>query len=189
MFDVSKSAINHKFQRLGLCPQDIRGKNYPWTQEEIDYIKENWINMTDEEMWKNLGIDKLGFSKSVIQNKRRSLGLIGKSAIRSKTIRTDNYGYKYYIDYDKKIFTHREKIEKVIGRPLLSKEIVHHLDGDKSNDDINNLWLCKDNTEHQMLHDELEKLAFELYRLGYIKFDKEIGHYYLDMETRTEGQK
>ena len=77
----------------------------------------------------------------------------------------------------------------MIGRPLLSKEIVHHLDGDKSNDDINNLWLCKDNTEHQMLHDELEKLAFELYRLGYIKFDKEIGHYYLDMETRTEGQK
>ena len=53
LFDVSKSAINHKFQRLGLCPQDIRGKNYPWTQEEIDYIKENWINMTDEEMWKN----------------------------------------------------------------------------------------------------------------------------------------
>ena len=61
IFDVTKSSINHKIQRLGLPPLKIKGMNYPWKDEEIEYIKEHWIEMTDEEIWRNLGIDKLGF--------------------------------------------------------------------------------------------------------------------------------
>ena len=76
-------------------------------------------------------------------------------------------------------------MEKYLGRELRSDEIVHHIDGNKSNDNMDNLWLC-DNQSHQLLHHEIEEIAFQLFRLGYIKFDKDSGHYCLNMETRTE---
>ena len=107
--------------------------------------------------------------------KRLQLGLIDKP----KQLHRDIAGYKYWFDYDKKVFTHREKIEQQIGRKLTSEEIVHHIDGDKSNDDLENLYLCRDNTEHQQLHDQLQKLSYELCKQGVIKFDKNTGNYYL----------
>ena len=51
-------------------------------------------------------------------------------------------------------------MEELLGRKLLSSEIVHHIDGDKSNDDINNLYLCSA-SDHTLLHDSLEKIAME----------------------------
>lgn len=151
------------------------GQTYHWTDEDIKYLKENWLYKEDKEIWKDLGIDKLGFSQYVIQRKRAQLGLIGKSI----RIRQEKTGYKYHIEYDKKIYTHREKMEEQIGRKLLDTEIVHHIDGDKSNDDIDNLYLCNNNSEHQLLHNQLEKIAFELFRAGKIIFNKENGQYYL----------
>ena len=50
---------------------------------------------------------------------------------------------------------------------------------------IDNLLLC-DNIEHKSLHCEMERLGFDLMRMGYIYFDKNNRHYYLNMETRTE---
>jgi HNH endonuclease len=34
---------------------------------------------------------------------------------------------------------HRRKIEDLIGRTLTSAEVVHHIDGDPTNNDLNNL--------------------------------------------------
>lgn len=70
-------------------------------------------------------------------------------------------------------------MEEQIGRKLSDTEIVHHIDGNKSNDDIENLYLCKNNSEHQLLHNQLEKIAFELIKTGRIIFNKENGQYYL----------
>lgn len=174
-FDVSMSSMMHKFQRLGITEKSIMGQAYHWTDEDIKYLRENWLYKEDEEIWKDLGIDKLGFSKYVIQRKRTQLGLVGKSI----RIRQEKTGYKYHIEYDKRVYTHREKMEEQIGRKLSDTEIVHHIDGNKSNDDIENLYLCKNNSEHQLLHNQLEKIAFELIKTGRIIFNKENGQYYL----------
>jgi len=46
---------------------------------------------------------------------------------------------------------HRYLVEKLIGRKLLSGEVVHHIDGNKKNNDISNLRLMT-NGEHVSLH-------------------------------------
>jgi len=47
---------------------------------------------------------------------------------------------------------HRYLIEKLLGRKLRIGEIVHHIDGNKSNNNISNLLLMNDVGEHTKLH-------------------------------------
>jgi hypothetical protein len=175
IFNVSLSAINHKYQRLGITEKSIMGQNYPWSDDDIEYLKKYWTEKTDREIWEDLNIERFGFGHYVVMRKRLQLGLVDKP----RKVHQSKDGYKYWFDYDKMVFTHREKIEQQIGRKLTSKEIVHHIDGDKSNDDLDNLYLCQDNAEHQSLHDQLQKLSYELFKQGIIKFNKNTGNYYL----------
>ena len=46
-------------------------------------------------------------------------------------------------------------MEKHIGRKLNKKEIVHHIDLDCRNDDINNLQLLKNRSEHSKIHSKI----------------------------------
>lgn len=46
------------------------------------------------------------------------------------------------------IFEHRLVMEEVIGRYLLPNEVVHHIDGNKLNNDPSNLRLFESNGEH-----------------------------------------
>ena len=182
-FNVSQKAARGKIERLGLNLKSLnRGLAAIWNEDDIEYLKENWMDKQDIEIAIYLGLER-GFTKEVVFRKRKSLGLMGKS----KRVRTEKQtGYKYHIEYDKKIYSHRLNMEKEIGRKLLKTEIVHHLDCDKTNDDINNLLICSA-SEHKLLHIQLEHISRELYRQGLIKFDFESRQYVLNMPTRTEG--
>lgn len=48
-------------------------------------------------------------------------------------------------------YVHRLVVEESIGRKLSSDEHVHHIDGDKSNNDISNLQLMS-RSEHLRMH-------------------------------------
>lgn len=54
---------------------------------------------------------------------------------------------------------HRLVMEKHIGRRLKSHEVVHHIDHDRSNNDISNLMLFKNNSEHIKYHAKLRRDA------------------------------
>ena len=74
--------------------------------------------------------------------------------------------------------------EEHIGRQLKTikggaGEQIHHIDGNKQNNEISNLILCKNVSEHRIVHDSLEKVAFELCKKGVIKFNCESKKYYL----------
>ena len=55
------------------------------------------------------------------------------------------------------IMEHRLVMEKHIGRYLTKKEQIHHIDFNRSNNNINNLHLFTNNSEHQKYHYFLRK--------------------------------
>jgi len=76
--------------------------------------------------------------------------------------------------------------ENHIGRQLKTQkghmgEQIHHIDGDKLNNSLENLILCINMSEHRTLHCQLEKIAYDLVKRGVIKFDKYTKKYYADL--------
>ncbi len=48
-------------------------------------------------------------------------------------------------------------MEKYIGRKLNSKEQIHHINGIRDDNRIENLQLCKNWSEHVTIHNHLRK--------------------------------
>jgi len=61
-------------------------------------------------------------------------------------------GYRYVTNSEeRKVQEHRLVIEKILGRKLKSSEIVHHIDGDRLNNDPKNLTIVS-RGEHASIH-------------------------------------
>ncbi|QHW33802.1 hypothetical protein GZH47_25385 [Paenibacillus rhizovicinus] len=77
------------------------------------------------------------------------------------------------------VLMHRKVVQDNIERPLGEKELIHHIDGNKLNNDLSNLFLCSSMSHHRDIHNSLEEVAFQLYHLGLITFDHENQSYKL----------
>lgn len=75
---------------------------------------------------------------------------------------------------------HRIFVELSLGRRLSKKELVHHIDGDKTNNKLSNLLVCSGDFEHRKVHGQLERVAMSLVRDGFIKFNHETKQYFID---------
>ncbi len=62
---------------------------------------------------------------------------------------------------------------------LPKHSLVHHIDGDKTNNNPTNLYLCKSKAIHQDIHTQLEEISMILVKSGVIRFDHEQGKYHL----------
>ena len=78
------------------------------------------------------------------------------------------------------VYEHILEAEKMLGRYLTKNERVHHIDGNKLNNKHKNLVILKNISKHAKLHRRIEKLIFELFKKGIIKFNKEKRKYYYD---------
>lgn len=68
-------------------------------------------------------------------------------------------------------------MEEHLGRKLRSGEVIHHIDGDKTNNRPNNLWLAQDQSKHRTAHVSLQGISFLLVQRGLAKFNRETGLY------------
>ena len=64
----------------------------------------------------------------------------------------DSNGYVVISVNGEKMREHRYVMEQYLGRCLKSNEHVHHMDFNKTNNDINNLFVFPSNTLHQFYH-------------------------------------
>ena len=83
----------------------------------------------------------------------------------------------YYRDSDGEMF-HRKVASEKIGRPLVKgKEVVHHIDLDKLNNNPNNLEILT-RSEHSSKHQQLNRVAGRLIKAGIIIYKN--GKYEID---------
>jgi hypothetical protein len=73
----------------------------------------------------------------------------------------------YYESRRKECFTSNKqkrdyviKMELHIGRPLNEDEVVHHIDKDRTNNDISNLYLFKNQLTHEAYHGYILKNVY-----------------------------
>lgn len=155
-----------------------------YTKQECQFIVNNFNSMSFKEL-----AEKLNRKASSIASKCRRLGLItvdGNGS--SKRVGKLNGNWKgglsylesgYVRDNVKGKNVHTVVMEEELGRKLINKEMIHHIDGIKHNNHLSNLVLCSNASEHRHLHCSLERAAFALVRQGLIKFDRDSGNYYL----------
>lgn len=77
----------------------------------------------------------------------------------------------------------KKVMEKMLKRPLRFGEVIHHINLDKTNDDLTNLLLCEVNGIHISIHKQLNKLLYhfgkELLKKKIISFDRNNCIYYI----------
>lgn len=180
----SGKSVRGKIERLGISLRSLnRQEIFKWNDEQLKFLNDNFKTMTDREIAKILFNDDSDKASARVFRKRTSIGL--EKDIRGLVYNDNNAEYKSRYFNGEKIFEHIENAETKIGRKINKGEVVHHINGDKKDNSFNNLYICKDKREHLILHDNLEKLAMELCKLGLIKFDEENANYFIDRNMLT----
>ena len=67
------------------------------------------------------------------------------------------------------IFEHRAVVEDFIKRGLERPECIHHIDGNKKNNNIDNLMLFKNHAQHMKFHSKIKQFGFTTPILKQIK--------------------
>ncbi len=80
---------------------------------------------------------------------------------------------------DKYRLLHKLVAQVKNGGYLSKHDLVHHVDGDKTNNSPDNLFICKSKAIHQDIHTQLEELSMTLVKAGIIRFDHTTGKYHL----------
>jgi len=121
--------------------------------------------------------ERLGYLNSPKTRRKISLGNLGKKMSEESRLKMSEYhksirgikthnwkggrykntkGYVLIINYDhpyrykdNHVLEHRLVMEKFIGRILKPKEVVHHINGDVEDNQIKNLMLFANKSEHQ----------------------------------------
>ena len=118
-------------------------KNKKYSEEEEQFLRNNYATLGNKKC-----AEHLGRTVSAVNHKAKKLGL-------SKTwchTYTSVQGYLMdCTDRNKHKLIHRQQMEQKLQRPLTPQEIVHHINGDKQDNDPENLELLT-RAEHINLH-------------------------------------
>jgi len=153
--------------------------------EEFFKIRNGKYNNNSKSFCKNC-LSKIGLGKLVGQvGYEHKVEKIYKGKVGNIVTSKDGYpevyigaNYPYRKGGYRSIREHIFVMECHLQRGLKKGEIVHHIDGDKKNNKIENLFLTNV-AEHNKLHAESENIIFKLVKLGAIKFNRDTARYEL----------
>ena len=131
--------------------------------------------------WRKKSYDK--YKRSMCGFKCQGDALAEQVTIRSfEKPGINSWGYPCFRIKGRQITCHRYAMELHLGRKLKTEELIHHIDMDKLNYDITNLYLT-DRDSHVTIHGTYNELCSELMnnfdKYSGVRFNKETGRYYL----------
>jgi len=168
-------SVRGQLGRIGVSLRKIKNIEYvEWSKKEDDYLTKNYYKMNVKELSK-----KLNRTEYATRSRKNKLKLNNKYDLIDKNggkvyIRNIR-GYELYYNKSENSLraNHRIIFEKARKIKLKKKNIIHHIDGDKKNNKIDNLLFCEDSSNHRLTHSQLEKISYQLIKEGFILFDKE----------------
>jgi hypothetical protein len=83
--------------------------------------------------------------------------------------RINNQGYIEVFVNNDWILEHRYVVENFLKRKLKTEEVVHHINGDKWDNHIENLMLFPSQKDHQSFHNKIKRFGWTRYRLEQVK--------------------
>ena len=161
--------------------------NKRWNREEDDFIKTNYKKLSVSIIAKQLErsskatrnrIERLDIKLSNLPRNQAKLPRY-KPKRTNKGWSIDSYGRKQIRINGRYVAEHRKIIEDNLGRRLLRKEQIHHINCDKTDNRIENLHLFNNASEHLNSHRSIEKLIKELMERNIIRFNCDKGGYEL----------
>lgn len=165
-FEVNSS----RSKRTQCCSRECgyilssKTRGFMFSKDEFIYAVDNSINTYEI-------CDKLKCSLYSVMRASKRFDIPYKK--NKEVLRSDGY-----FNYGSKN-NHRIIYQKETGITLLPKQSVHHIDGDKTNNLINNLIHSEGVSSHIKMHGSLQKAAFILVRSGIINFNRETREYYI----------
>jgi hypothetical protein len=134
-------------------------------------------------------------AKTRVYNKDLNPWNKGKVKVGSHYLNANGY-YEIWIGYGTLksrsggyYLEHRMMVEVGLGRELRGCEVVHHVDGDKTNNTLKNLFVCPSQADHRHTHSQLERVSMQLVKDGLISFNHSTGEYEADPSLREQGSK
>lgn len=121
---------------------------FNWTKEHKDYVLNNYETLGARPI-----ADKFNISIFSVNKMAQSLGVKYKP----KDEYICSQGYKVIGKSKNRITEHRKVMQEYLGRELTSDEIVHHIDGNKLNNDISNLVLTTRSEHIEEHRDDLNR--------------------------------
>ena len=174
-----------------------KDKYYKRHHNRINIPEEDIVKLYEEGKTGNDIAKIFGVSTGFIYIRMRALGLKNRPSLKGEKGsnwrggKHKRYGYVFIYkpshpnNKNSYVREHVLIVEKQIGRYLKKNERVHHINNDRSDNRLENLWLC-DTSTHGNAHTSLFPLVKQLMDDGIITFNKESGKYERVRATPTK---